>query len=200
MRAVWVDEGNDPNWDKLARHQITWAFVSLNDPQVRRRVQAVRDRGLVAGVYSAWSWYPGMSGPEFAQSVHSRLADLFPDATPTWPRVQLNDETHDPDRIESMLRRWRQVRPYTATSWTLEGMQGGWATHPPLVKACVDLRIRVVPQAYSGNMSPWDPLAVVRNLTRNGKGYPDSLVTPFQDAASLRPWWDGFAFTMGRLP
>lgn len=199
MRAVWVDEGNDPNWDKLSRHGITWVFLSLQDPiaATRSRLLEIKARGLVAGVYGAWNWYPGTSGLGFAEAVHARLSIICPDATALWPRVQLNDETHDPARIAAMLRRWRQLRPTTGTSWTLEGHQGGWFT-PDLVKAIIETKTRVVPQCYTGPMIPTDTLAEVRDITR--RGIPDSMVSPFHDAAALRPWWDGFAFTQGRLP
>jgi hypothetical protein len=44
----------------------------------------------------------------------------------------------------------------------------------------------------------FDTLAMARDLTK--RGFPDGLVTPFYDAARLPEYWDGFAFTMGRLP
>jgi hypothetical protein len=199
MRAVWVDEGNDANYDLLRKHGITWAYFSLQDPSLLRRLQDVRARGLVGGVYAAWNWFPG-SGADFAEAVHQTLRAKVPDATNTWPRVMLNDETHSVTRIFEMIQRWRTLRPQTATSWTLEGHQGGWARTPALVKACVDAKIRVVPQAYSGPMIPTDALACVRDLTTGYSPYPDVLVTPFYDGSALQPWWQGFVFTQGRLP
>lgn len=197
MRAIWVDEGNGPNWDLLAKHDITWIFISLNDPACRKHLDAIKARGLVAGVYSAWNWYPSLDGASFALEVHNRLKQVVPDATPLFPRVQLNDETHSPNRIISMLQNWRHVRPRTATSWTLEGHQGGWFT-PALVKTIVETKTRVVPQCYTGPMVPTDPLAAVRDITR--RGVPDSMVTPFYDAAtSGTPYQAGWFFTMGRL-
>lgn len=193
MRAIWVDEGNSPHWDKLAAHQITWVFISLHDSLLNQRLEQIKARGLVPGVYAAWGWYPGTGGAEFAEKVHADLKAKT--AVPV--RVQLNDEIHDPARIGAMLTRWRQLRPTTATSWTLEGHQGGWFT-PQLVQTIIKTKVRVVPQCYSGPMEPTDTLAAVRDITR--RGVPDSMVTPFHDAAALRPWWDGWAFTQGRLP
>jgi hypothetical protein len=43
-----------------------------------------------------------------------------------------------------------------------------------------------------------DTLVAARDLTK--RGLPDGLITPFYDAARLPYAWDGFAFTMGRLP
>lgn len=198
MRAVWVDKGNVPNWDLLGKHGITWVFIGLDEPAafVAKQVADIKARGLVPGVHAAWNWFPNLSGAAFADKVDQLVRAAVPNATAASPRVQLNDETHDPARIVAMLRRWRQLRPNTATSWTLEGHQGGWFA-PALVQTIVETKTRVVPQAYSGPMTPTCPLSCVRDITR--RGVPDSMVTPMHDAAALRPWWDGWAFTMGRL-
>lgn len=199
MRAVWLDSGNDPNWSLLKKHSVNWVFVGLDEPpaEVVRRLNEIKVVGLVGGVFAAWNWYPGKDGAQFAEVVHNQIKALFPNATPDWPRVQLNDETHDPARIEQMLRRWRVLRPTTATSWTLEGHQGGWFTKS-LVKAITEAKTRVVPQCYTGPMIPTDALAAVRDITK--RGVPDSLVTPFYDGAALQPYSEGFIFTQGRLP
>ena len=63
-------------------------------------------------------------------------------------------------------------------------------------------KIRVVPQCYWPDpvttLKPVDTLVVARDLTK--MGLPDALITPFYDAGHLPVAWDGFAFTMGRLP
>lgn len=200
MRAVWVDEGNGPNWDKIHRNNITWVFVSLEDTRVTQHLQEILDHGFKAGVYAAWNWYPNLSGAEFATRVHTRLKAVWPQATNGFPKVQLNDETHDPARIVGMLRQWRKHRPGTDTSWTLEGMQGGWFT-PELVQTVITSRVRVVPQAYYGSMAPgqvYDSLATARDLTK--RGIPDKMISPFYDGAQLPAFWEGWAFTQGRLP
>lgn len=200
MKAVWVDPGNDPHWERIARHGITRLYFPMSDPEadVRRRLQDVKNRGLIGGLYSAWNWqgYTG-SGADYAQATHEAVKRIAPNATPAWPKIQLDDETHDPDRITQMMVRWRQLRPQTDTSWTLESMQGGWMP-AAFAESIVKLKFRVVPQCYTGNMETVDTLTAARDLTR--RGIPDSLVTPFYDAARLPVGWDGFAFTMGRLP
>lgn len=203
MKAVWVDAGNDPHWERIAKHGITRLYFPTSDPtaDVARRLQDVKNRGMTGGLYSAWSWYPGLTGAQYAEEMHRRVKAIAPGATPQWPKIQLDDETHDPDRILDMLRRWRQLRPTTDTSWTLEVFQGGWFS-PQFCAELVQLRIRVVPQCYVGADgridNVVDTLAAARDLTK--RGLPDSLVTPFYDAAELPVGWDGFAFTMGRLP
>jgi hypothetical protein len=200
MRAVWVDRGNVPNWDLLRKHHITWVFIGLDEPQafVAKQVAEIKARGLVAGVHAAWNWYPGLSGAAFADKVDALVRAAVPAATPLHPRAQINDETHDPARIVAVLRRWRQLRPTTATSWTCEGHQGGWFT-PELVKTIVETKTRVVPQAYTGPMVPTDALAAVRDITK--RGVPDSMVTPMYDGKTVTtPYAQGWFFTQGRMP
>jgi len=204
MRALWVDPGNDPVWEKISAYGITRLYFPTSDPpaDVRRRLLEVKTRRLTGGLYSAWNWggYTG-TGAEYAQAMHEAVQRIAPDATPLWPKIQLDDETHDPDRITKMMFRWRQLRPQTDTSWTLEANQGGWFT-PELAAAIVKHKFRVVPQCYGGAGGRMDyaldTLPVARDLTK--RGVPDTLITPFYDAARLPVGWDGFAFTMGRLP
>lgn len=199
MRAVWVDAGNDPVWERLAAYGITRLYFPTSDPtaDVARRLADTKARGLTGGLYSAWNWYPGLTGAEYADEVHERVQQIAPAATNTWPKIMLDDEEHDPDRILEMLRRWRQLRPGTDTAWTLEAFQGGWMS-PAFVQELVTFKVRVAPQCYVGGMEPVCTLAAARDLTK--RGIPDSLVTPFYDAAQLPVGWDGFAFTQGRLP
>lgn len=200
MKAVWIDAGNDPHWERIALHKITRLYFPTSDPveDVRRRLEDVKARGLVGGLYSAWNWDGyGNTGAEYAKAMHARVKLIVPNATATWPKIQLDDETHDPDRIIQMINEWRRLRPNTDTSWTLESFQGGWFA-PALVETLVAKKIRVVPQCYWGNMVSVCTLTAARDLT--SRGVPDALITPFYDAADLPVGWDGFAFTMGRLP
>ena len=50
--------------------------------------------------------------------------------------MQLNVELHDPLYIQDMVVRWRQLRKFRDTSWTMEPMQGGWMS-PNMVNAVV---------------------------------------------------------------
>lgn len=200
MKGLWIDAGNDPHWERLEKHQINRVYFPVSDPvaDVQRRLKDARQRGYVVGLYSAWNWTGyGSTGAEYARAMHQRVKLIEPNAKPTDPKIMLDDETHDPDRIIQMLAEWRRLRPKTDTAWTLESFQGGWFA-PALVQALVDLKVRVVPQCYWGNMIQVCTLTAARDLTK--RGVPDSLITPFYDAADLPVGWDGFAFTMGRLP
>jgi hypothetical protein len=207
VRACWVDSGNDPAWQQLAKHGMTALFYPLSDPpaDVRRRLEEAKARGYAGGVYAAWNW-PGMDekdGAAFAQWVHAGLKNLVTEGlvvTPSRPKVQLNNERHEPEVILAMLRRWRALRPNTNTSWTFEGGQGGWMT-PAFVAEVISLKVRLVPQLYNGPMTEvWDSLAYARDLTK--RGFPDALISSFYDAGRLPEpvGWDGWAFTQGRLP
>lgn len=196
MRAVWIDEGATPDWPRLDRNGITWIYVSVRDPRARAILDDTLSRGFKGGVYAAWSWWD-CSGPRFAEIVDEKLKAIYPLARATFPKVQLNDETHDPARIVGMLQRWRDLRPSTDTSWTMEGMQGGWMG-PEFVQSVLASKVRLVPQAYLGQMEPLDTLAVARDLT--ARGFPDRIISPFYDAKNLPGEWSGWAFTQGRLP
>ena len=201
MRALLVDEGNDADFAACEKHGIDSLYFALRDPRVTRAyLLDVRAKGYQVGVYAAWNWPGwGSTGKEFAEAVSEAVEALRAPGDPvSFPRVQLNDETHDAARITALLTRWRELHRYQATSWTFEGMQGGWMT-PEFVAAVVKARARLAPQAYNGAMTElWDPLAVARDLT--ARGFESAIVSPMYDAAGLQHYWQGFAFTAGRLP
>lgn len=199
MKAVWIDAGNDPDYTKLQRYGIRWLYFPLSDPpaDVRRRLEAAKGLGYTVGVYSAWNWYGEPGGAEYARFTHDALRAVAPNATNSSPKVMLDDERHEPETIAELLAEWRRLRRYTDTAWTLESMQGGWMP-PAFVADVIAAHVRIVPQCYQGDMQPVDTLTAARDLTK--RGFPDALISPFYDAKELPIGWDGFAFTMGRLP
>jgi hypothetical protein len=164
---------------------------------VRRRLQDTKQRGYIGGVWAAWNWYGDPSGLAFATEVDRLVSQVAPNATPEWPRVMLDDERHEPATILALLRSWRRLRPVQSTAWTMESMQGGWMD-AVFVQGVTDARVRLAPQCYTGDMVPVDPLAAVRDLTK--RGFADALVTPLYDGKALQVGWEGFVWTMGRLP
>lgn len=199
MRATWVDAGNDPDWTRLSAHRITAVFLPVSDPaiDVKRRLSAAKTRGYATGLYMAWNWdeFDGLDGASVAEWMHTLVSERTPAGMNV--KTQFDIEEHDPEFVASCLERWRALRPKQDTSWTFESFQGGWMT-PEFVTRVVNAKTRVVPQCYAGAMLPVDTLAAARDLTK--AGFPDSLISPFYDAADLPLYWDGFAFTMGRLP
>lgn len=199
IHGVWVDAGNDPVWEKIERWGIRWLYFPLSDPPdaVRGRLLETRRRGYIGGVYSASNWYGEPAGDGYALEVDRILKQVAPDATNRWPKVMFDDERHEPHTITAWLQTWRRLRRYTDTAWTFESMQGGWMD-AEFVADVIAAKVRLVPQCYVGDMQPFDTLTAARDLGR--RGFPDSLMSPFYDAAKLPVGWDGFAFTMGRLP
>lgn len=207
MRALLVDEGNDPDWVKIAANGIDTVYIPLREsiPDVKRRLTESIARSLKSGVYAAWNWpdlgFSVTDGTGFADWVDERLRELVAAGfvmTVSRPKVQLNNERHERPVILSMLERWRQLRPKQDTSWTMEGMQGGWMTEE-FVKRVLACKVRLAPQCFNGEMTQvWDSLANARDLTR--RGFPDALVSPYYDAKHLPQYWAGFALSQGRLP
>ena len=201
MRAVWVDSGNDPDWATHARHSISASYFDIFDPRVTKTyLEGIKAKGQAVGVYMAWNWpqFDGKSPEEVAEIVNTRVRQIAGGGLkPSFPKVQFDLEQHDPDAIIRVLRRWRQIMPNQDTSWTMEAFQGGWMSDA-FVQEIIALRIRVVPQAYTGDMRRMSEDGTLRDLIR--RGFPEALVTLFYDAAQLPINWDGFAFTQGRLP
>lgn len=200
MKALWVDAGNDPWYAGCEALGVTHLYFALNDPRVSKSyLQNVAAKGYGVGVYVVaghplWPEFQG-NGRQFAEKVSAKVGPLF--ISTASPKVQLDMEMHDPEFILTALERWRELRPKQDTSWTLESFQGGWMT-PEFVKRVIALKIRVVPQFYGGDMTPFAQDRSLKDLL--DRGFPSSLITGCYDAASLPEYWDGFAFTQGRLP
>jgi hypothetical protein len=154
----------------------------------------LRDQGGGAfGLYLGHGWFPADSAEELAQRVNAEYVRLnVPGA-----RVMFNLEEHDPDKIARVLEEWRRLQPKVNTSWSPEGMQGGWMSEA-FVARVLACRVRVVPQAFAGYMARRESDVVLRDVTR--RGFPEGVVSIFYDAAQLGVDWDGYAFTEGRLP
>jgi hypothetical protein len=132
------------------------------------------------------------------QQIAKAVADEYNRLAIPGLRVQFDMEEHDPDKVAEVLEAWRMIKPKVNTSWTMEAGQGGWMS-PAFVARITACRVRLVPQLYNGAMTEvWDALTYARDLT--SRGFPDSIVSPFYDAKHLPRGWDGYAFTIGRLP
>lgn len=203
MRAVWVDTNNDPDFVKAKAHGIDAFYFDMFDARVTPAyLRALVDQGYKVGVYMASNWweFKGKTGAEIAKVVSDHLKKVFGKSLkPEFPRVQFDIEEHDPDKILSCLQEFRRLHKYQAVSWTMEGFQGGWMD-PAFVDAVVDCNVRVVPQAYTGDMRNMAADQVYKDLLL--RGFPENLITLFYDARDLDELigWNGFAFTQGRLP
>lgn len=194
MRFVWVDAGNDPDFNKGARHGITGYFMPMFDGRTTlAAMQSIKAHGKVAGIYFGAGWFGNITPEQLVTKVSAEYSRVkVPDL-----RVMFNLEQHDPEYIARTLELWRLGHKNVGTSWSPEGMQGGWMS-PLFVNRVVATRTRVVPQCFVGNMARRESDVVLRDLLK--RGFPESSVTCFYDAAQLGSDWDGYAFTQGRLP
>lgn len=193
MRYIWTDAGDDPSWEVGDKHGINGYFAPLWDPITPQVLAEAGRRGHVRGVYLGHNWLPGKSPAEIAAAVSAEYKRLNIPGL----RVMFNLEEHDPEKIASVLEEWRNLHRYVSTSWTMEPMQGGWM-FPEFVQRVLNTRVRVVPQTFTGSMQRFESDVVVRDIVR--RGFPETIVSPFYDARQLGLGWDGYAFTMGRLP
>lgn len=199
MRFVWTDAGDDPTWEIGDMHRIDGYFAPLFDAITPAVLDEAGDRGHVQGVYFGNNWRPGVKCVEIVREVSAEYKRL---AIPGL-RVMFNWEQKDIEDIADGLEEWRRLRPKVATSWSPEGMQGGWMT-PEFVARVLACRIRVVPQGFWGAagtiQGDWAHDEVLRNLTR--RGFPENIVSIFHDGKTFpeKREAEGYVFTMGRLP
>jgi len=194
MRFTWTVAGDDPGYDKCRGHGITGLYAPMFDVLTNRAyLQTFKNEGFSNGLYLGHNWFPALTAAQLAAKVvaeYKRIA--LPDT-----RLMLNLEQHDPAYIAECVERVRAALPKVNLSWSPEGMQGGWMD-PVFVQRILACRVRVVPQAFHGNMTRVESDQVVRDLVR--RGFPIDIISVFYDAAALGHNWDGFAFTEGRLP
>jgi len=208
MRYVWTVQGDDPDYGQGDKYGITGYLSPLPsvDPLTPTVVAQSLAHGSGAGIYLGHAWFPGMSGKQLAEKVNVDYKATKKTHPTAKLRVMFNLEEHEPAKILECLERWRVLQPNVNTSWSMEGMQGGWmgpvlsagGVPSPFVLRVLACRVRLVPQCFVGNMARRESDIVLRDLTR--RGFPESVISMFYDAANLGADWDGFAFTMGRLP
>lgn len=216
MNWIWLDATTPdracaPDYPKSVKNRIDGHFWPLFDPQTTKaNLQANAAQGYYVGVYMASNWTPfvGKTGAQIAEIVHAEVQKLRFGTGPSKPKVQFDLEEHNPEKIASCFERWRELQPTRDTSWTMEGMQGGWmgpvivsgAAPKPgsFVARILACRIRLFPQSYDAVMNRWAEAEVLRDLLK--RGFPQEVVSMFLDAAQLAPWWQGLAFTQQRLP
>lgn len=194
MRFIWTVAGDDPSYDNCKAHGINGLYAPLFDGLTSRAyLQVFKEQGFVNGVYLGHNWFPTLTASQLAAKVVAEFKRIaLPDT-----RLMLNLEEHDPAKIALVVSAVRAALPKVNLSWSPEGMQGGWMA-PEFVAQILKAKCRVVPQAFLGGMARVESDQVLRDLTK--RGFPESSVSIFYDAAALGVNWDGFAFTEGRLP
>lgn len=201
MRFVWVDTGNDPDFAKAQKHKIDGFFFDMFDPRVTEGyLQNLVNQGYKVGVYMASNWSQFDSAPDgkaIAAIVNKWVRQIAGKSlAASFPKVQIDMEEHDPVLIGDTIKELRRLLPKQDISWTMEPFQGGWMS-PEFVALVVKSKVRVVPQAYFGDMTDVAEDMVLRDLLK--AGFPEALVTLFYDAFELPAGWNGYAFIQGRL-
>jgi hypothetical protein len=200
MKYIWTDAGDDPSWSVGDAYGIDGYFFPGIDPLTPGLVVEAANRGHAHGIYIGENWFPGLTPEQYAAKVNGILKPIR--AKLPKVRLQLNIEQGVQEVLEK-LQAMRALQPTIGLSWSLMGMNGGLFT-PGFVDWLLKLHVRIVPEAFwgaDGRMDGiYDSLAVQRDIT--SRLIPASLVTPMIDAkyAGLLRGWDGYAFTMGRLP
>lgn len=203
--AVWVDNGQDPDYAKLARYGIRLPYFDPRDPRVTAAfLQAVADHPAIdtCGIYTAWSWQPDFTSPErYAEWTHEQLLRIgWQGNALVYLDIEkgangITDATLASYTV-ACLKRWRQLRPTRGTALTFEGMQGGLFP-PASVSAISSANVRVAPQLYVGAMQPQPHSPIIDLLMA---GFPGDRLDGMYDGAALPYRWRGCAFTQGRLP
>jgi hypothetical protein len=196
VKACWIDEGQDADYSRLTRHGIGRLLFSprVNQGHSRAQIDEARAKGFEVGIYRVPEWDPTLEGAAWATMLSKDVTRLGGDGTQV--HVQADIETHNTVWLAAFLLQWRKHRAKRDTSVTTEGFQGGL-----LVKIrpqILDSNVTLVPQAYGGDMQPWDTHGTVLDLI--AYGFPLEKILPFYDAADLRRGWSGYCFTQQRLP
>lgn len=200
MKFVWTVAGDDPDFNNGDKHGIDGYFYPAFDSVTTvGQLKVTAERGYKVGLYVGAGWWNGLSPAQYAQKIAAYYLSMREKTGIGDLRLMLNLEEHDPARIIAILEAVRAKLPKVGLSWSPEGMQGGWMD-PAFVARVVSARVRVVPQAFIGDMTRRDESLVLRDLIK--AGFPESSVSLFYDAAQLPPLrdWSGYAFTEGRLP
>lgn len=201
MRAVWIDNGSDPDYARLARYGITAPYFDPRDPRVTPTyLDGVKAHGVSPGIYFAWNWYTPRPPAVLAQTMSDDLKRLgWAGNPPVCIDIEKGhglDDTNVVAYVVAFFQAWRALRPTRPTDYTLEGFQGGlWS--PQKVKQLVATNVGVCPQMYDGAMRP---LAHDVTLDLLIQGFPGERLAGMYDAAALPYNWRGYAFTQGRLP
>ena len=195
MRFIWTVAGDDPDYDNCRAHDINGLFAPMFDVLTTKGyLQEFKAEGFKAwGLYVGHNWFPALGPAALAAKVVKEYNRIAIPGT----RLMMNLEQHDPGFIAFCLQEIRRTLPNVGLSWSPEGMQGGWMGDA-FVARITSLKVRVVPQAFTGPMVRRESDQILRDLL--DRGFVPGQISIFYDAAQLGADWDGYAFTEGRLP
>jgi hypothetical protein len=197
-----------PDGTKLKAHGVTRLYYEARDPQFTADVaKTLRGLGYEVGLDYDPSW-DGWPPPEAAvQKVLKHLvrlgslkANTDGSLTPLAPMpVMLDMEHHDPVYAEAFLREFRRLQPGRNIVWTLESMQAGWFDDSLVELLNEYAQLRVAPQFYGGDMTPFAGDQAFKDLIVHGVnaarlvgfyGLRDQHEAPLP----IPLWWDGILY------
>lgn len=203
-RGVWID-GGDPAYHVLEEELVSLVLFDVRDPRLtaaylRDVLTKIPRVGLfVCSQGEGWPSSDSTAPRAWADYAYREIQRVADSLGPQGGQIRacLNCETHEVAWILAMLKRWRSHSPRRGTVWTMEGNQA-----EPFIPHAAELRERSIdvgPQAYLGAMRPQDRIESGHEVSAWGKIVGVDRVVPFLDAAALGHWWEGVAFTQGRL-
>src|SRR5690348_10710502 len=139
MKGIWrTNPKGDtlwPNWLNFRARGIKRIYIPLyyydpnvakfllNTPELTKEYrEGINSQGFEYATYNCWNWQSSYSDPR----VMVREAVDIMDMVGGVAAHMYNDETHDSDRILTLIKGHRILKPHGPISWALEGMQGGW--------------------------------------------------------------------------
>lgn len=215
---LWVDAGNDPDFNRGDANGITGYFLPLGDARTTKaQLQSIAGKPRANGVYVGQNWWPTLTAKEYVAKANALLNPIRLSTT----RVQFNLEQHDPAYILDVFEGFRVLNPKVGLSWALEGFQGGWIRDAEatmqFVTRMVKAKVRVVPEVFAGKMADItlrssDPAGFLKQLNASlrpgdavlqdllAAGFPKESINVFLDGAFIGREASGYVFTQGRLP
>lgn len=210
MKAALILLGGPqiPDGTKLKAHGITRLYYEARDPQFTASVaKTLRGYSYEVGIDYDPGWDSWPTPEAAVQKVLAhliRLGSLKRNTDGTYSSlapmpVMLDMEHHDPVWAEAFLREFRRLQPGRNIVWTLESMQAGWFDQS-LVDFVNDYaQLRLAPQFYGGDMTPFAGDQAFKDLILYGVsasrlvgfyGLRDQFETPIP----IPLWWDGILY------
>jgi hypothetical protein len=200
MRAALILMGGPavPDGPKLKAHGVTRLYYEARDPQVTKEsLDMLRKAGFEVGIDYDPGWDNDPSPARVAQLIVAHLKRLG--GIGAQMAVMLDMEVHNAVYAEAILREFRKLQPGRNIIWTLESEQAGWFD-PSLVALINEYsQLRVAPQFYGGDMTPFAGDQAFKDLIVHGVsatrlvgfyGLRDQHWNP----VLIPLWWDGILY------
>lgn len=206
--------GSGIDTDRAFRWNIGRLIYESDDTVASKsNLAACRQRGIGVGLMRNPDWpRDTLSDRDVATALHEDLVEkgFGTNTGPDSCWAVFNNERQGSDKILTMLKRWRELRPTRKTIWSPMCFQGGWFSKELVDFINNDLNLLACPQAYVNDMRPgtdpeYDPMypayapAVIEDLARVGVRR-DKIIL-FLDATrhEISYGWEGILFGFNAL-